>query len=738
MLWVEGVANLGVGRGLRTKVAGPSPGVVSRSVGTVKAAAVSTHVDRWWAFVEAERASLALWLPVAFAAGVALWFILPWQQQRLAMAMLFAGLGAAGLVMRWRPLAAAGLLALAGMGVAEWRSMQVAAPVMQGRRVVMVEGRIEAVEDRANRQQYRVVIAPDAGSDLPPRIRLTVRGAPPPGASPGARVAVRAMLAAPAGAAIPGGYDFARRAWFAGIGATGFPFGKLAITAPPPPAPDLVAWLGAARASLTLRITAAVPGDPGAIAAAFVTGDQGRISLETAQAMRDSGLAHLLSISGLHIAVVVGGTILLVRRSLALFPWIALRWPLKGIAVTIAALVGIAYTMLAGAEVPTVRTILATLIVLFGMTIGREAFSLRLLAAAAFIILAVRPEALLGPSFQLSFAAVIAIVALYESRLGRWLSTPAEDESRARWLARHLASLLVSGIVAEMALSSIGLFHFNRAGLYGVLANLVAIPFSSFVIMPLLVISLLAEAIGLGGPVWPAVGWSMAGLIHLAEATAALPGAIVRMPMMPVSAYALIIAGGLWLALWRTRMRWWGAPVAALGLGVALLATPPDLLISADGRHAALRLPDGRLALLRPRTGEFLRSMWGDALGTEGDSSFAELPGMACSADTCVAQVRSGGRSWRLLATISRNYVDRAQFEPACAAADIVVSERRMPKWCVPRWQVFDRARLAQSGAVAIWLANGRVETVQQRVGDHPWRPQPGQPREAPGVFKPG
>jgi competence protein ComEC len=388
--------------------------------------------------------------------------------------------------------------------------------------------------------------------------------------------------------------------------------------------------------------------------------------------------------------------------------------------------------MLAGAEVPTVRTILATLIVLFGMAIGREAFSLRLLAAAAFIILAVRPEALLGPSFQLSFAAVIAIVALYESKLGRWLSTPQADEAALHRISRHGASLLASGIVAEMALSSIGLFHFNRAGIYGVLANLVAIPFSSFVIMPVLVLALLAEMVGLGGLVWPAVGWSMDWLIRLAVGVAALPGAVVRLPMMPMPAYGLIIAGGLWLALWRTRLRWWGGGVIGLGLVLALLATPPDLLISGDGRHAALRLPDGRLAMLRPRTGGFLRSMWGDALATTGDSSFAELPGMACSADTCVAQVRSGGRTWRLLATVSRNYVDRGHFEPACAAADIVISDRRMPKWCVPRWQVFDRTRLAQSGAVAIWLGSGRVDTVQQGIGDHPWHPQAPPPYQLP------
>jgi competence protein ComEC len=441
--------------------------------------------------------------------------------------------------------------------------------------------------------------------------------------------------------------------------------------------------------------------------------------------MRDSGLAHLLSISGLHIAVVVGGTIFLVRRLLALVPFIALRWPVKAIAVGAAALVGIAYTMLAGAEVPTVRTILATLIVLFGMVIGREAFSLRLLAAAAFLILAVRPEALLGPSFQLSFAAVISIVALYESRLGRWMTTPAEDESLFRRIGRHGASLLVTGLVAELALSSIGLFHFNRAGIYGVLANIVAIPLSSFVIMPLLMLALFAELLGLGALAWPAVGWSIGLLVSIAELVAQLPGSVVRLPSMPMATYALVILGGLWLALWRSRLRWWGAGVAALGLLLTLTVSPPDLLISSDGRHAALRLEDGRLAFLRPRTGDFLRRMWGDAMASEGDTSFAEMPNMTCSADTCVSVIRRDGRTWRLLATLSRDYVDRDTFETACAAADIIVSDRRMPKWCKPRWRKFDRTTLGETGAIAIWLGSGSVATVHERIGDHAWRPMP-------------
>jgi competence protein ComEC len=696
----------------------PSAGLTSRSVEGVQ----TRLAARWWAFVDAERSSLALWLPVAFAVGIAAWFVLPWADQRLALAVGLGGVGLAALIGRWRPLAALALLALAGMGAAEWRSARVAHPVLAERTFAVFSGTVTAVETRAARDETRMLVVPEATSRLPPLVRLSLRGVAPPGLAPGAEVRLRAMLSPPAGPAVPGGYDFARVAWFQGIGATGRAVGPVVIVRAAPAPSGLAAWLAQARARLTARIGAAVPGAPGAIAAAFVTGDQGGVPLDVAQAMRDAGLAHLLSISGLHIAVVVGGTIFLVRRFLAFFPWIALRWPVKTIAVSVAALVGILYTLLAGAEVPTVRTILATLIVLFGMVLGREAFSLRLLAAAAFIILAVRPEALLGASFQLSFAAVIAIVALYESRLGRWLTTPVEDEQLPRRGMRLGLSLLVSGLVAELALSSIGLFHFNRAGLYGVFANLFAIPWTSFVIMPLLMLALLATVFGLGGLVWPAVGWATGWLISLAESTAALPGAVVRLPAMPPLAFALIIGGGLWLALWRTGVRWWGAAPMLLGAGIALLAPVPDVLVSNDGRHVALRLADGRLAYLRPRAGGFLRDMWGDAVAGEGDVEASSLPGVSCSADACVARIEAGERTFRLLMTRSRDYIDRTDFEPACARADIVVSDRRLPNWCSPRWLKLDRVALARSGAVTIALGDGRVTAANVGAGDHPWR----------------
>ncbi|MCU0892655.1 MAG: ComEC/Rec2 family competence protein [Sandarakinorhabdus sp.] len=343
-------------------------------------------------------------------------------------------------------------------------------------------------------------------------------------------------------------------------------------------------------------------------------------------------------------------------------------------------------------------------------------------------ILAVRPEVLLGASFQLSFAAVMGIIALYESPLGRWLTSVPEAEHfyhrTAHFYhrtARQLAGLLASGLVAEAALSGIGLYHFGRAGLYGVLANMIAIPWTSFAVLPALALALAGEALGTAAA-WPLAGWAMTQLIALADYTAGRPGAVLVLPAMPVPAFALLVAGGLWLALWRSRARWWGvAPVLAAVL-MAASNRPPDLLVSGDGRHVAWRLPDGRLAFSRARVGDYLAETWSETVGGDADERLwlGDLPAARCSADACIANIVADGRRWQLLATTSRDWIDRAPFAAACASVDIVVSDRRLPAWCRPRWLKLDRTSLAHSGALALWLVPKRIVTAP--AGDRPWQ----------------
>jgi len=703
------------------------------AAGTTRWRAVTSaarqRIETW---LDAERAQVPLWSPVAFGLGIALYFMLPWEAQRLAAVAAALGVAALGVALRGtagRMLVWGGVLAALGIGIAAWRTADVALPVLRDRYQGDVSGTVEAVEIRSGRGQVRFQLAPD-DPGLPRHVRISLKANVPAGLVPGAKVSVRATLLPPAGPSFPGGYDFARRQWFDQLGATGYPLGTTVVTRAAPQPAGIAAWLGDLRARLTRRIEGRVGGDAGAISAAFVTGDQGGISTNTTLAMRQSGMAHLLSISGVHIAIVVGGTMWLTRALLALVPWIALRWPVKAIAAATAAVAGIGYTILAGAQVPTVRTCIGTVIVLLGVILGREALSLRLLAAGGFVILALRPEALLGPSFQLTFAAVTGLVALFNSPVGRWLSAPRQD---AGWLSRtlqHLAALLVTGVIAEALLSATALFHFNQTGAYGVVANLFAIPWTSFVIMPLLVLALLFDPLGLAAPAWWAVGQSMHALVALAVWVASWPGSVVRLGLMPITAYALLVGGGLWLFIWQSRARWFGAVPVATGALLALTAHPPDLLVSADGHHVAVLLDayddDGpRLALLRDRTGDYLRDVWGGVTASTADAAIADLPQGDCTIDACVARIGQGSGAIRLLATLSKDRIGRPAFGPACAAADIVVSDRRLPDWCNPRWLKLDRAALGSTGAVAIWLAPRRVATVGQLTGDHPWMPRP-------------
>ena len=676
-----------------------------------------------------------MWSPAAFGLGIVLYFMLPWAGERLAVVAGAAAVAGAGVALRGvvgRMLVWGGVLAALGLGIAAYRSNDVASPVLRDRYEGDVAGTVESVEVRSGRGQVRFVLAP-ADPGLPPHVRLSLKtSAVPAGLAPGAHVRVRAMLLPPQGPSFPGGYDFARTLWFSQIGATGYPLGTAVITRTAGTPNGIGEWLDAARARLTRRIEAQVPGDAGAISAAFVTGDQGQISTATNLAMRWSGMAHLLSISGVHIAIVVGGTMWLTRALLCLSPWIALRWPVKAIAAGAAAVTGIAYTILAGAQVPTVRSCIGTVVVLLGIILGREALSLRLLAAGGFVILAIRPEALLGPSFQLTFAAVTGLVALFNSKVGRWLTSPRQNAS---WLSRtlqHVAGLVVTGVIAEALLSATALFHFNATGAYGVLANLIAIPWTSFVIMPLLVVALALDPLGIAHPVYWLLGKSMDALIWLADTVAAWPGSVIRLGLMPVSAYALLVGGGLWLFIWQTRPRWWGVVPIVAGAILALAARPPDLLVSADGHHVGILLDaydaEGpRMALLRERTGDFLRDVWGGVTAATADAAIADLPAGDCTVDACVARIGTGPSALRLLATLSKDRIGRPVFAPACAAADIVVSDRRLPGWCRPRWLKLDRTALGTTGAVAIWRSPRRVETVAALTGDHPWLPQPQQ-----------
>ena len=680
---------------------------------------IGAGLERW---LEAERDQLPLWLPVMLGAGVAAWFLLPdarhWGEAALAaaaVALVALAIGREGRGARAVAIGAA--LVVLGLALIWWRAERVAAPVLARPAVVTLTGRVVRTEPLSARGLLRLTIATRT-TGIPPRVRVNLAEADvPAGLGRGASVAMKARLMPPPGPSVPGAYDFARIAWFGGLGATRRGFAPVTVVTPARAGSDL-------RTSLTAHITRRLPGSAGGVAAALATGDEGAIAEPDAEAMRRAGLAHLLSVSGLHITAVVGATMLLVLRLLALSPWLALRTRLPLIAAIAGAAAAIGYTLLTGSQVPTIRSCVAALLVLAALALGREAMTLRLVAAGALVVLLAWPEAIVGPSFQLSFAAITAIVALHEHpHVARWFER--HEEPWYRRTLRSGASLLLTGIVVELALMPIAVYHFHKAGIYGAGVNIVAIPLTTFVIMPLEALALLFDVAGLGAPFWWLAGAALKALLWMAHAVSSAPGSTASLPAMPGGAFALMVGGGLWIALWRTRWRRLGMVPLMLGVIWALATPPPDLLVTGDGRHVAIRTPAG-LALLRDRAGDYTRSTLSENAGFEGEPLLlADQPNARCSRDLCVADIGSGKRVWRIVATRSGYMVPIDQLAAACRGTDIVVSDRNLPRTCIPRWLKLDRRTLAKTGGVSATLSRAHVTTVLTAGDHHPWHVPP-------------
>ncbi len=672
------------------------------------------------------------WLAVAMIAGIGLWFLLPGPSDWL-IAIGLCGMPA-GLAMVLLPddeaaggghgllrsaVIALSIVMVAGIALIWARSTLVGTPPIAGPRVATVEARVLEREEQPARQRARLIVATrDPLDGQPIRARLNIsEELDKDRLQPGTQFTAKVRLVPPQRAAVPGGYDFAREAWFDGFAASGSVLDSPQITAG-----------GAGRAGWRSEIASHVReavgrfGSAGsaAIAATLITGDRGAIAEGDAQAMRDSGLAHMLSISGLHVASIVAMAWLVVARVGALWPWLALRVPLPLVAAGAGALSGIAYTLLTGAALPTIRACLAALLVTAALALGRQALSLRLIALAAMAVMLFWPEAVIGPSFQLSFAAVVAIVAFHNSRFVAWLRANRGEGWVERWL--HAAVLLfLTGLVVEMALMPIVLFHFQRSGLYGSIANLMAIPLMTAVTLPALIGGLVFDLIGLGAPLWWLSAKSLDIIIAIAHRASSLPGAVVQMPQLSLTALLVCVAGGFWIALWEGRLRLLGLLPIAIGLPAFLLARPADLIVEQTGRNAALVANDGEVFLLR-NSSSFSAEAMVEAMGQanaakDGFREFSEWPGARCNGDFC--QLDAKGRT--LLVAQRPADVAYGPIVKACARADIVISSRRLPADCRPALLKADGSFLARRGGIAVDLDDGTIAAVRPEGDRHGW-----------------
>ena len=682
---------------------------------------------------EAERRRLFLWLPVAMGVGILLYFA---ADQEPALWAPLAGLALAtlaGVLLRRRPRAFCVCLALAaafaGFAAAAWRTATIAAPMLDRPRVGQVTGFVESVEARDAGARLVILVTGLAGLEpalWPRRVRVNIRAGT---VSPGDHIAAAARLLPPPGPARPGGYDFGRDAFFRGIGAVGSVAGKIALTPSPRPPPwhlQLAAGIDRARNALTQRIASVAGGQAGAMAAALVTGKRGLITETTNTDLRAAGIYHIVSISGLHMVLAAGTIFWLVRALLALSQTLALRLPVKKVAALAAMMGSVAYCVFSGAEVATVRSLIMTLVMLGAILVDRPALSMRNLALAAMIVLLREPDALLGPSFQMSFGAVAALIAFAErwEEHGRSQPPPALPwPLRPLWIAA--SGIVVTTLLATAATAPFGAYHFQTFNPFGLLGNALALPFVSLFVMPAAVFGVLAYPFGLDAPAWWLMGLASDVVLKLAHWVATIDHSTLVLAAFGPAALACFAAALLWATLWTTRLRL--LVILPLATGVAVAAKPekPTILIERDGSGLAVRNKEG-LLVIAGKPSRFVLQQW---LTADGDGRQPDDPslrkGAACDPRGCVLTTKEG----RSVAYAQ----DRLAIIEDCRRADVVVTP--IPWTAACKATLVDRTALGRNGATAMvrGIAGWRSHAAQE-AGERPWNRKHLQPAVVPSL----
>lgn len=677
-----------------------------------------------------ERSRFITWVPVLLGLGIAAYFSLPAEPSLAAAVLPALAAGVLWLLSSRAMLArsVATLLLLGGIGflLAKVRTEWVRAPVLDTPlRSATVTGILERIEPHAKRG-HRLTIRVSSISDLeaartPRRVRVRVM-APVGDIAPGDPLRLKATLSPPAPPPIPGGYDFARAAYYESVGGVGY-----ALKAPErlAKAEDDANWALRVRAriegirrEISARIAAALPGERGAMATALITGERGGISEATTAAYRDSGLIHILSISGLHMAIMAGAVFASVRLLLAMIPALALRYPIKKWAAFAGIIGAVLYLAVSGGAAATVRAAIMMVVFFGAVMLGRPALALRNVALSALVILVLFPESLLDVGFQMSFAAVVALISGYEA-LGPHLERTRSSAYAAGRIGQFIAGILLSTLIAGFAVMPFSIYHFHATQHYAALANLVAVPVCNLVVMPAALAAFVAMPFGLERLPLVIMGYGLDGMGAVAERVAALPGAVSKVPAISSAGFVMILAGGLWLTLWQRRWRLAGLPLIVAGIAVTPATTRPDILIGREGAIVAVRAPSGELKVHARRPSTFELTRWLDHEGDLRDPAAVRAArGFSCDALGC------HGVSAGQVVAISHHPASLAE---DCTRADVLIVDGRAPANCRrPRW-IYDRADLKRAGSVFLYADRDtlRVRTVAQERGERPWSATP-------------
>jgi competence protein ComEC len=625
---------------------------------------------------------------------------------------------------------AAFIIAL-GFSVAQYRATTVVAPVlhkpMRGE-ITGVVTKAEAKIPHGQRLTIRVAqLASLTTAEMPTFVRVRTQGDKPV-VRTGDVIAAKVMLSPPSPPALPGGFDYARMAWFQQIGGVGFAVSGVNVNGRAEPSAVLdhaAVFMDGVRDTINRNIRAALPDETGAIATALITGERGEISNETNDAFKHSGLFHILSISGLHMVVMAGAAFYATRLLLAFLPGAALVLPIKKMAAVVGIAGALGYLVLSGGAFATARAALMINIMFVAILCDRPALALRNVAISALLILAVYPESLLDAGFQMSFAAVTGLVAAYEElRRRRQIN---REPGPLRRVAGFFGGVIASTLIASVTVAPFAIYHFHQTQQYAVIANLVAIPICNLIVMPAALLALVAMPFGLEAwPLWP-LGKGIEAITWVAEQVGKLPGAVQTIPAIPLLSFALFVFGGLWVMLWQARWRLIGVAIIAAAAVLAPTAPSPDLIVGKNAEVVAVRGVDGQLNVLNGGESKFEVERW---LQTDGDErQWDDLKGKAargfvCDSAGCVAE-----RKGLQIAVPSHP----SAYGDDCAQADIVIFSSAQPAGCrrprllIDVYDVWDRGNhavyLTPNPDGAANMADIRVETANGVRGVRPWSP---------------
>ena len=718
------------------------------------AACLRAGVDKLAAWGAEESGRLFNWVPVGLGLGIALYFSLEFEPELWVGGVALCA--CAGLAILARRRAALRLVFLAfltvalGFASAEWRARAVATPEIPWQNLArLVDGTVEQVRQSPDKPLKLIisnpVIAGLEAAKTPRRLALTIR-TKSDDLAPGDNVELRAVMMPPGAPVIPGGFDYARQSYFQGIGGVGFAISPVLRLPAVRPAASLLdrfnLGLEKLRRRITEKIISDIPGPAGGLAAALTTGIRDGIPQDVVLAMRNSGLAHLLAIAGLHMGIVTGIVFFALRALMATIPALALNFPIKKWAAVAAGLVAVGYLLISGASLPTMRAFAMGSLVFIALLLDRNPFSMRLLAFAAILILVVKPESLLSVSFQMSFAAVAALIAIYEGLHGAISQWRSAHPGPIAGIFFYLLAITVTSLAATLATAPFVIYHFNQIALYGLVGNILAIPLVAFWIFPWAIVAFALMPFHLEALAMGPLGAGVRLLIRIAETVSALPHASLSLPGYSLAALSVIVLGGAWLCLWRTPLRLLGGAIMAAGVAMAMSGGRPDILVDGQGKLIAVKGAGGAYLVSSLRAGKYARDSWlrynGQAVADKWPLvSGRDNPSMVltCNSEGCLYAPWQQGRGGAEADKGPRILLHggKAEMGGDCDRADLVVSSG--PVACKGPALIVDRFNSYYYGAQAIWISRThdggwafRVASVAGEEGRRPWSTNPQAP----------